>query len=311
MGLAEKLLTWVEELTNPSLFESLRNFSPNNAEINYGSDSNGTRTLFDEAARMSWRRDTRHLKIEDIGKMSVSQASREFARQLIHRDDASIVVPISLVSAVSASKSDLHMHPSLYAFGKYCYDIYREKHKGLSEQEYFEYCINEGLKEGHNNFDIKLWSPALRWRNSGGSHRFSTAHYISVEKNYNYNITGKLTIYSLNYIWLEELNQEYNTFIMNVNNTADILVLYNAFKINSYDSSSTFISLGAVPWISSESTTILLILNKKQQLPRIVRQWLQSHLHAGRIMPFSKVIDDLKTNEMNVRQSIKFIIGKS
>lgn len=310
MELAEKILTWVEKVTNPNLLENLRNFSPNTPAINYGSNSNGTLTVFDETARMSWRRATKHFKVEDIGKVSVSEASSVFARQLVQQENVSILAPLSSVAAVSASKSDLNKHPSLHAFGKLSYDMHREEYKNLSEQEYFEYCINGGLKEGHTDFDIKLWAPSLRWCNSGGSHRFSTAYYIGVEQDYNYNIKGKLTIYSLNYDWLEQLNQEYKTFIMDVDNTADMLVLYDAFKINGYDSSSTFINLGSSPWERNECTTILLILNKKQQLPRIVRQWIQSHLQTGRIMPFSKITSNLKAVELNARQTISAIIQK-
>lgn len=310
MAFAEKLFTWINGITNPDLLEKLKKFSPSSPNINYESHSNGTHTLFDEIARMHWRWNEQCIAIEDIGEMSVSQATTVFSKRMIQRELVSVAVPLSLVLSVSASKSNLYTYPSLYAFGKNCYGQFRDEFNNLSEREYFTHCINGALKEGGTDFNLKLWAPSLQWSNSGGSHRFSTAYYISVEQGFDFTIKGNLSVYSLNYDWLEQLSFEYDAFIMSVNNTSDAHVLYEAFKINSYDSSSTFISLKSFPDEENECETIILLLNRKQKMPMIVRKWMDYHLQSKSIIPLIKVVNDLKAYELSARRDMVYIIEK-
>lgn len=318
MKIFEDILFWFDEINNKKLFEDTLKLVPRTSEITSKINSSGTYTLFDEAARHSCifegerKSDSRKSSVEKIGQSTISQAINLFSENFIKVEkNIAINVPITRVEAVSASKSDLYKYSSLYDFGEHIYNVFKEDLKYLSEREYFKYCIDGGLSEGHIDFDIKLWSPRLRWNNSDGSHRFSTAHYIAVRDKIYFSIKGKLDIFKINYDWLEKLEHYYTPYIIDVQYPIGYSTLLNLFDFKCDYSSSTIIDLKHSYSNSNTNTTVLLLINNNHELSRIAKRWLKQYIQAGKVLHFSEVVNDLKNVEQQAKKDIDIFIKKT
>ena len=314
MSYLGKILTGIDRLTHFQLYRDLCELSPKACDISYGKTCKGAQTVFDQATGND-SKDIVSLSIEALGNLSVSDVTYVFLHRLVKEEGkVPVKIPLAKIQAMNASKSDLTKYDSLYDFGKYCYQRFRENHKGLNEQQYFEYCIKAGLREGDTDFDIKLWSPTLRWENAGGSHRFSAAYYVGIEQGYDWTIAGNLRLYSLDHEWLTQVFQVFDTFLFQIDGDIDWGVLFEVFDL--HNSKNTMVDIRAnysndlTNALTSDKINIILLLHKKQRLPRFAKQWLETHLKNGQIKRFNEVVKELQVVEVAARKRMnRFRIG--
>jgi len=286
----------------PNLMKELNGLSPNFPKLTLSRSCKEVKTIFDQATSYSCNCQHEKIPPEALGQQDVSAATSSFMRCLVDSEQLKVDIPLSAVEAISCSSSYPTEFPTVYTFGEHCYNQCRQKKLHLSEREYFEKCLNESLLDGKTNFDIKLWEPSLRWSNSGGSHRFSTAFFINAEERYEHIVSGHLTVYTLDYSWLNKLCSVFDAYLMTVK-FSEKSSIYKIFEINKIGSSSTFVTLSTDPF--TESITILLLLSKKQSISGIAKRWIKNTIRQNCLLALPETIEQLRHTEHQAKKMLR------
>lgn len=224
--------------------------------------------------------------IGDIGRMSVSKATEVFLSNLITRKQQSRVVSINDINAISCSKLDFERFDTVYDMGEYNYKWYREKKSELNEEDYYRFCLKEGFQE-QNTFIEKLWTGELRWVNSDGSHRMSTAMYLAFKEGREYTINAEITQFDINKMFIEDLIDSFDCYLMRADSDV-VIALHSAF--NSRESGHTFVKLNK-PGSEINSDLIMLLLSRNEAVKWQAEEWLDTHLKNGQIVTLDKVLE--------------------
>lgn len=220
---------------------------------------------------------------EDIGQLSVSDASSLFFRNATLRESVNRTISILDVENIAASKSDLWKYDSIADFGEKMYTINRRDpyHAQMSEDQYFAHCLS-GLKSGGNRFSINCWSPSLEWNNSDGSHRFSTACYMANCQDRTHAFEATITIKRLNRVWISALLKNYDMYFFQTSQDVDLFKLFDI-----HDSKHTYVArtppMGILSsnWLDDPRfRTILLLLHKAEKLSYLARHWVGRNLRG-------------------------------
>ena len=259
----------------------------------------GPKSIFDEGASPLFREEKPDFEAGIIGNDPLSDVKGKFLRNMVSLNVFRAKIPIRSIDSVLVSKSDLREYDSLYAFGKHNYNLYRENYSDMSEQDYFRMCARDGFKSGKCSFEARLWVGDLRWTNKGGSHRVSSAHYLSIEKGYDYFVDGVLRVYSLNHDWVEVVNREFDAYFFETNQIQDYLSLCDLFGLNQLVKFSTCLRFRPVhdEYFGMDNFVILLLLNRDERIPMKARIWVDEHLRRGNIVRFSDVVRELEIIE--------------
>lgn len=218
---------------------------------------------------------------EDIGQLSVSDASSLFFRNATLRESIDRTINILDVESIAASKSDLWKYDSIADFGEKMYFINRRYcyHAQMDEDQYFAHCLG-GLKSGGNRFSINCWSPSLKWNNSDGSHRFSTAYFMAKRQDRTHEVEAKITINRLNRVWIAALLKNYDMYIFQTSQDVDLFKLFDI-----HESRHTYVARPSPMGILSSYEvddplfrTILLLLHKAEKLSYLARHWVRQNL---------------------------------
>lgn len=219
---------------------------------------------------------------EDIGQLSVSNASMLFFRNATLCESVVRTISILDVERIAASRSDLSQYDSIADFGEKMYILNRRDsyHSSMSEDRYFAHCLS-GLKSGGNRFSLNCWSPSLEWKNSDGSHRFATAHYMAKHRTVNHVFDATIQINRLNRDWLSVLLQTYNMYFFKTSQDVDLFKLFDM-----RNSKHTFV-VEPVPFgilgsydETSRFRTILLLLHKAERVGFLAKHWIRQNLEG-------------------------------
>lgn len=245
---------------------------------------------------------------EDNPRMTT--VANNFYKQLVVSKKHQCAFPINELQAISCSRHHFEHYKTIREFGENSYRLHINDFKHLTIADYYHHCFIEGLKSGSSNeYSINHWSPALKWLNSGGSHRFSTACYLARREAYTTILTGEITCYRLNHTLLEQMSMNYHCYFLSCDMDSYYL-LRSAFEINKKNNAD-LIEL-VMPLDGSSSTSqetyehqnCLLLVNKKNTLPISIIRWLKTGLTSGKLQDFYQIAKEYKKIE---EQSIKKI----
>lgn len=183
------------------------------------------------------------------------------------------------ITGIQSSKDNGNEVENLTDFAlRYCKNlISKENPKNMYYNLNWEYYNN--IKEYY-----KLdWSNDIFWMNSGGSHHFSAARYLSMKLNIPITLYGSLSTFAINPELVSILNKRWDLFIFQKNqlstHSLKALELFNC-SYGLMDVPEGLISI-------DKKRLEILVLDKKEIIPNLVGKYLSllGFTRVGDIIP--------------------------
>lgn len=261
--------------------------------------AHGKEHLYDFGCRLAERDQPPALDPMMLLRLGSAYASEEYFRRLFMKESQETIIPLASLTGVAASKSKLSHYSSLYNFGRACYRDQRTSYQSMSEDAYFEYCLDGGYGEGGPHFYERSWCPGLIWSNSGGSHRFATACYMDEKDQRHTTVKGIITKYSFNYEWLDYVSKYFDTYLLTTDGYKSDSNLHKLFQYGELEQSAAFIQFPHTYYRSTArkqhvvvneylppAMTQLLLVRRNINLSGACRTWLQAKRKDGLLLPF-------------------------
>lgn len=263
--------------------------------------AHGKEHLYDFGCRLAERDQPPALDPMMLLRLGSAYASGEYFRRLFMKESQETIIPLASLTGVAASKSKLSHYSSLYNFGRACYRDQRTSYLSMSEDAYFEYCLDGGYGEGGAHFYERSWCPGLIWSNSGGSHRFATACYMDEKDQRHATVSGIIKQYRLNYEWLDHVSKYFDTYLLTTDGYKSDSNLHKLFQYGELKQSAVFIHFSNTYFrltpqkqhavgneYSPPAMTQLILIRRNIKLPGACKKWLQTKSYDGSIVTLEK-----------------------
>ncbi len=311
----------IRELTRPMLDKWHQSMAPQShmdifdvlpraVTFENGRSAAGISTLFGDLARKAYLSDR---SIELSSSPSPHEFKQVFETNMLTIKSRKIRFDIGSLDAISASKSPLSEYKTLFDFGQEMYGICRDSgdNAKLCEEEYFNLCM-DGLDEDDADFWYTPWAPCLKWINSDGSHRVSTAHSMAVSGLCSATIEGEVKIFHLNREWLSKLFSQFDVYLF-TSEMYSCLALRDAFQTHENGHLYARLSdsprgLGALDSEHPDEETGLLLISRNDKIPYLAHRWLEDNIY-GKGFEFSDFVQALYRVEDEALKEISSYLG--
>ncbi len=291
----DRFLNELQKYIEPTGYDSVLAIKPNRIRFDGDRSAAGLATIFDGLLHQF------RVSSASSSDNSLWSSSGDFKNSLkaclFKKNTFRVRIDISQLQSISASKSSLSRFGTLSEFGERNYKISREQEgsRTLTEEEYFDKCIADGFDHNRAQFWFSLFAPSLKWVNSDGSHRVSTAHYMAKQNGFKAILEGDISLFSLNRTWLSSLNQKYQAYIFEVPVYTGI-ELSKVFRNDQGHVHATITNmergLGDLTSAHPKMEVVLLLLHRDQKLLRVGRRWLHERIF-GEGLELNVLLDQL------------------
>lgn len=183
------------------------------------------------------------------------------------------------IAGIQSSKDNGNEVENLTNFAlQYC-------NKFISEEntENMYYNLNWERYNNRKEYYKLAWSNDIFWMNSGGSHHFSAARYLSMKLDIPITLYGSLSTFTINPELVSILNKRWNLFVFQKYQLSTHLL--KALELFNCSYGLMDVPIGLIP--IDEKRLEILVLDKKEIIPNLVGKYLSllGFTRVGDIIP--------------------------
>lgn len=294
-----RMRDWFAEWQYPEQAEAARKARVRPPRLNICSNAHGRHTAFDEIVRfVGVRRQVG--SVREFRWVEHDQARISFEANIVQRcEPVEMIFPLSAIGGISQSRENLQRFDNIQAFGEDCLKwnaslIESGEALGASQN-----LLDEALESGGADFDLKLWSPTIRFVNSGGSHRLAAVAAMAQRMGHDFMVRGSLTIYRINIDWLDQVSERFNVFFTDPGDRAGSWQLIKMLRDYPQRTDHLVVDLPhpsqGIPYHIGRRGVTAILVKRGAKIPRPARLWLAQHAACGDVVPwaeFRRVIQD-------------------
>lgn len=290
----------VARIQHAKFFHALEQIELNQTRLHGKSSCTGKMSIFDCLLPRSEPSRELRFSAADLGSCETALAKQLFCWRLIKRiPKIPAPIPLHWVTSITASSSDISGYESLAEFGELAYQMHRSQDTCSTDQQYLEQCLSSALEAGGSEFELRLWTPGIRWINCDGSHRFGAAYHIAQSQQVPAVIKAHVDIYALDTGWLKSLIEYFELIFVTVHLDA-LYKLVDIFEMRS--SASTYIIVDSTS--VDEHITALLLLARCEPLTVIAAPWLQQKISNYHCVPLEHLLDEYRAHANFVQSQV-------